>query len=208
MSTEEKKSNNERSKRYKERQKEKNKNLQNIDFSKIMRKCTGTCKQEKSLTEFCSDKSSLYGKSYICKDCKFQRNNSNADRLKKENINPETFYQPCNGPLCNGKEYPLINFTKNKGCKYGYAYECMSCRKVIRRKNVNISPKTIGKKICTNCKINHDVKNFYTDKYSIDGLQTTCKKCHIKRHAISYSKLEVFLRKIKMRVIDVKEIQK
>lgn len=114
-----------------------------------------------------------------------------------KDIDPTKIMQACVGPLCNGKELTLINFTKNSSCKYGYGYNCKDCRKVLRRQNIKKENQCILKeKYCIGCDKIIDTINFAQDSYTSDGYQSRCKKCNIKKGQISYSKLNVFIKKI------------
>ena len=43
-------------------------------------------------------------------------------------------------------------------------------------------------KICSKCKIEKDVKEFYADKHKIDGLYSSCKQCKIETVKKYYTK--------------------
>ena len=178
----------ERTKKYRERNKENNK-TRIIDLT-ITQKCMGECKEEKIITEFPKDSHKKLGYANECKACRSKRTYFDPS------IDPNTTMKACVGEGCNGAERLLIYFTKQKQGRMGYANKCSDCRKIERRKKLNIVKPTEGVKYCKNCEKSLSVTEFNADKYSSTGLQTICKTCQNYRQSITYSKFEPFINRL------------
>lgn len=85
--------------------------------------------------------------------------------------------------LC-GETKPLDNYNKSICGRFGYANECIDCRK-IARKQLNYPRITEGTKLCNRCKLEQDIKEFSSDSKNSDGLRSTCKNCSIE-HTYEY----------------------
>ena len=57
---------------------------------------------------------------------------------------------------------------------------CKNCRSE-KTKNLNYQRQTEGTKKCSGCEIEKDVGQYYANKTSLDGLQSSCKQCQKKR---------------------------
>ena len=80
--------------------------------------------------------------------------------------------------FCNETK-PLYNFNKSICGKFGYANECMECRKEAR-KQLNYPRIKEGNKLCNNCNTTKDISEFNSDSKNTDGLRSTCKTCSIE----------------------------
>jgi len=58
--------------------------------------------------------------------------------------------------------------------------QCNSVSRSIYLAAFNFPRQQDGSKICSQCKEEQDVQNFYSDKHNRDGLKSNCKKCHKK----------------------------
>lgn len=80
--------------------------------------------------------------------------------------------------LC-GETKPLDDFNKSVCGKFGYANECVKCRKEAR-KQLNFPRISEGNKLCNKCNTIKDIKEFNSDSKNTDGLRSTCKTCSIE----------------------------
>jgi len=93
--------------------------------------------------------------------------------------------------ICSGCERRLSLTHKNFYlCGDKFYTRCRDCIKKYREKYYN--SRIIVKhrfKVCKHCdkKYTNTSKNFFRDKWRIDGLHETCKKCEIKRRKLNYS---------------------
>lgn len=70
----------------------------------------------------------------------------------------------------------MDSFHINKCGRDGRHNECKQCRSDSRRLLDKERPVT-GRKCCRKCKVSKNVKKFYSDRTSQDGLQSYCKDC-------------------------------
>jgi 5-methylcytosine-specific restriction endonuclease McrA len=88
-----------------------------------------------------------------------------------------------------GIEKPITEFSKHKGKKDGYEYQCKQCIKETTQNRINnrIYPE-IKSKICIRCEQEKDINEFTKNKISLDGYDYYCKECKHEKENNYYAK--------------------
>jgi len=149
--------------------------------------CT-KCGIEKSGQEFYKETTRKDGLGSQCKLCvsKHCKKKRELAGLTKKILKEEL--KERNGKICCkcGLEKPLVQFSKNKNTKDGYQHICKHCRRkydqekrdlVRLEKKLKEESKDPTKKICTKCRIEKSIEEFYKSTKSKDGLCFRCKEC-------------------------------
>lgn len=125
-----------------------------------------------------------------------------SNPLKKPTINQEKYTTNKKGIIthkictqCNESKI-LDSYCASKNNKTdGRNPVCRKCKSE-KRKAANYQPKQTGTKCCSGCKETLDVSKFNKDKSSNDGLQSSCKKCQLKRLYKKSSTFDGFMYKL------------
>jgi hypothetical protein len=86
----------------------------------------------------------------------------------------DEIYERINTKKCYkcGLEKPVLDFTKNRCTKDGYAHICRRCKNT----RIIIDP-DIKDKVCKNCGLRKPLEEFHKNRGSKDGRVTICKNC-------------------------------
>lgn len=102
-----------------------------------------------------------------------------------------------------GKELPLEDFPKNKGCKDGHTNFCKICTREKRRTRLGISIEVLqteGMNICPVCKRELPIIEFAEDAKSKTGRKWLCKACYSEHSAINQGRDKNYFRKLRLKV--------
>lgn len=148
------------------------------------RKVCSKCKIEKDVSEFHKRTNTSDGLRNECRECgnKISKEYENKNIIKNQNKEHQ------GTKVCRHckKEKNVYEFSLKKTTKDGLKKECKECCKIemseYRKKcfKNNKNKITINFKICSSCKEEKEVSNFYRDSYAPDGLYTQCKVCNNK----------------------------
>lgn len=102
-----------------------------------------------------------------------------------------------------GKELPLEDFPKNKGCKDGHTNFCKICTREKRRTRLGTSIEVLqteGMNICPVCKRELPIIEFAEDAKSKTGRKWLCKACYSEHSAINQGRDKNYFRKLRLKV--------
>lgn len=163
------------------------------------------CQKEKLLEDFCLHKDSLDGRWNRCKLCMRERDRQQREKTKAKNagidpyalVNGEIRRKSCT--VCKN-EFPVTQFHRNANEPDGLSYLCKACSRkhtaASRNKNRvrnEVAPAYDGCKICTTCREEKPIQQFYRDSTKPDGFDYACRACSAgasrerrKKHEAAY----------------------
>ena len=164
-------------------------NNRHINANKIynendVKQCS-KCEQNKPLTDYQTNITTVDGLQSCCKSCQ-----SITDKCYRDNnrqINSNKIYKENDGKICSKCQQSklLTEFNKDNRKSDGLQCSCKSCKSIVakhyhdnnRQINTNKIYNENDVKICSKCKQSKLITEYQKDISKSDGLQCSCKSC-------------------------------
>ena len=148
-------------------------------------KVCSKCKEEKELGEFTLDRGTRDGYACACKQCSHLRHTQYQQNNKERPIGS---YEIPVTKICSRchTEKDIDEFSRARGQRDGYAFQCKQCDKDYKDKYKFENGKYLlsgeykipSIKICSRCHEEKTIDEFHRDNGSRDGYCSRCKQCY------------------------------